>query len=40
MHFELSEEQRMWRDVVHDFVAREVKPRAKEVSETGEVNWE
>jgi len=39
MNFELSEEQRMWRDVVHDFVAREVKPKAREVDETGEFNW-
>jgi len=39
MDFELTQEQRMWRDAVHDFVAREVKPRAREVDETGEFNW-
>lgn len=40
MDFELNEEQRMWKAAVHDFVAREVKPKAKEVDETGEFNWE
>jgi alkylation response protein AidB-like acyl-CoA dehydrogenase len=39
MDFELNEEQRMWQATVHDFVAREVKPRAREVDETGEFNW-
>ena len=39
MDFELSQEQRMWRNAVHDFVAREVKPKAREVDETGEFNW-
>jgi alkylation response protein AidB-like acyl-CoA dehydrogenase len=38
--FELNEEQRMWRDVVHDFVAREVKPMAQEVDEQAHFNWE
>jgi alkylation response protein AidB-like acyl-CoA dehydrogenase len=40
MDFDLNEEQRMWRDAVHDFVSKEVKPKAKEVDETGEFNWE
>src|SRR4030043_1984227 len=39
MDFELTDEQRMWRDAVHDFVAREVKPKAHEVDETAEFNW-
>lgn len=39
MDFELNEEQRMWRDAVHDFVSREVKPRAREVDESGQFNW-
>lgn len=39
MDFNLTEEQRMWRDAVHDFVTREVKPKAREVDETGEFNW-
>jgi alkylation response protein AidB-like acyl-CoA dehydrogenase len=40
MDFELNEEQRMWRDAVHDFVAREVKPKAREVDEESRFNWE
>ncbi len=40
MDFELSGEQRLWKDVVHDFAAREVKPRARHVDETGEFNWD
>ncbi len=40
MNFDLTEEQRMWRDAVHDFVAREVKPKAQHVDETAEFNWE
>lgn len=39
MDFELTDEQRMWRTAVHDFVAREVKPRAREVDEKAEFNW-
>lgn len=39
MNFDLSDEQRMWRNAVHDFVAREVKPKAREVDETAEFNW-
>ena len=40
MDFELNEEQRMWQEAVHDFVAREVKPRAQEVDEEARFNWE
>src|SRR4030066_1799780 len=40
MDFYLSEEQRMCRDTVHDFVAREVKPKAREVDEEAQFNWE
>jgi alkylation response protein AidB-like acyl-CoA dehydrogenase len=40
MHFDFSDEQRMWRNSVHEFVAREVKPKARQVDETGEFNWE
>jgi alkylation response protein AidB-like acyl-CoA dehydrogenase len=39
MDFQLNEEQEMFRGLVHDFVAREVKPRAKETDESGEFNW-
>lgn len=40
MNFEFSDEQRMWRNAVHDFVAREVKPKARQVDEAAEFNWE
>ena len=39
MDFKLNEEQRMFREFVHEFVANELKPRAKETDETGEFNW-
>lgn len=40
MEFELSAEQQMWRESVHDFADREVKPRAKETDEQARFNWE
>ena len=40
MNFDLTDEQRMWRDAVHDFVTKEVKPQAAHVDESGEFNWE
>ncbi|MCZ7552922.1 MAG: acyl-CoA dehydrogenase [Anaerolineae bacterium UTCFX2] len=40
MDFDLNDEQRMWRTAVHDFVAREVKPKARQVDEEGAFNWE
>lgn len=39
MDFDLTEEQRMWRSAVHEFVSREVKPTAQHSAETGEFNW-
>ncbi|MBC8496347.1 MAG: acyl-CoA dehydrogenase family protein [Anaerolineales bacterium] len=39
MNFELTEEQRMWKKAVHDFIAREVKPQAAEFAEAEELNW-
>ncbi|HBG74596.1 MAG: acyl-CoA dehydrogenase [Chloroflexi bacterium GWB2_49_20] len=39
MQFDFSEEQKMWRKTVHNFVATEVKPKAREVDESGEFNW-
>ncbi|NJD59899.1 MAG: acyl-CoA dehydrogenase [Anaerolineales bacterium] len=39
MDYDLTDEQRMWRAAVHDFVAREVKPNAHEVDEKAEFNW-
>src|SRR3954470_4717411 len=40
MDFELTAEQQMWRESVHDFAAKEVKPRAKETDEQARFNWE
>ncbi|HUV25846.1 MAG TPA: acyl-CoA dehydrogenase family protein [Anaerolineales bacterium] len=40
MDFELNEEQRMWKDMVHNFVAQEVKPLAQMVDEEGQFNWQ
>lgn len=40
MDFDLNEEQRMWRDAVYDFVAREVKPKAHQVDEEAWFNVE
>jgi alkylation response protein AidB-like acyl-CoA dehydrogenase len=40
MNFDLTEEQRMWQEVVHDFVSREVKTRANHVDEAEEFNKE
>jgi alkylation response protein AidB-like acyl-CoA dehydrogenase len=40
MDFELTEEQRLWRQAVHEFVSREVKPKAREVDEYSQFNWE
>jgi len=39
MDFKLTEEQRMWRNAVHNFVAKEVKPKAAEIDETKKLNW-
>ena len=40
MDFELTEEQRMWRQAVHDFSAQEVKPKAAEMDTKAELNAE
>jgi len=40
MNFDLTEEQHTWQKVVHDFVVAKVQPKAREVDETGEFNWE
>jgi alkylation response protein AidB-like acyl-CoA dehydrogenase len=39
MDFDLTEEQRAWQRTVHDFVAKEIEPKAHEVDESGEFNW-
>ncbi|OGO27038.1 MAG: acyl-CoA dehydrogenase [Chloroflexi bacterium RBG_16_54_18] len=40
MNFDLTDEQRMWREAVHAFVAKEVKPAAQRVDEEAFFNWE
>src|SRR5687768_5439798 len=40
MNFDLTEEQRVWQKTVHDFVAKEVQPKAHDVDVTGEFNWD
>ncbi|MEW5986766.1 MAG: acyl-CoA dehydrogenase family protein [Chloroflexota bacterium] len=39
MNFQLADEQQQFRRLVHDFVAKEVKPLARHTDETGEFNW-
>ncbi len=39
MNFDLSDEQKLWQKAVHDFVAKEVKPKAHDVDVTSEFNW-
>ncbi len=39
MDFKLTQEQRMWQEVVHNFVVKEVKPKAAEIDESNELNW-
>lgn len=38
MDFELTQEQRLWRETVHEFCAREVRPFAAEMDARGEFN--
>lgn len=40
MNFDLNEEQTAWKKSVHDFVAKVVKPKAREVDETESFNWD
>lgn len=39
MNFDLNEEQTLFRNLVHDFVAKEVKPLARQTDEEAEFNW-
>ncbi|KPK06075.1 MAG: acyl-CoA dehydrogenase [Anaerolineae bacterium SG8_19] len=39
MNFDLNEEQKLFRELVHDFAAKELKPRARETDEKAEFNW-
>jgi len=38
MDFDLNNEQRMWRDAIHDFCASEIRPKAAELDEKAEFN--
>ena len=40
MDFDLTEEQRKWKEIVHDFVSKEVKPHAQMVDEEAQFNWQ
>jgi alkylation response protein AidB-like acyl-CoA dehydrogenase len=40
MNFDLTEEQKVWKKTVHDFVAKEVQPKAHEVDVSYEFNWQ
>jgi len=40
MDFDLNEEQRLWKKAVHDFVEKEVQPKAHDVDVSYEFNWE
>lgn len=40
MNFDLTDEQRMWRESVHAFVAKTVKPAAQRVDEEAVFNWD
>jgi alkylation response protein AidB-like acyl-CoA dehydrogenase len=39
MNFDLTKEQKIWKKTVHDFVAKEVQPKAAQVDLTSEFNW-
>jgi alkylation response protein AidB-like acyl-CoA dehydrogenase len=39
MNFDLTEEQKNWQKTVHNFVEKEVQPKAHEVDVTSEFNW-
>jgi alkylation response protein AidB-like acyl-CoA dehydrogenase len=40
MNFDLTDEQKFWQKTVHDFVAKEVEPKAHDVDVNSEFNWE
>ena len=39
MNFDLTDEQKIWQKIVHEFVAKEVQPKAHEVDVTSQFNW-
>ncbi len=40
MNFDLNEEQVIWKKIVHEFVEKELRPKAREVDEKEEFNWQ
>ena len=40
MDFDLTQEQKLWQKTVHDFVAKEVQPKAHDVDMNYEFNWD
>ena len=40
MNFDLNEEQKIWKKIVHEFAEDVLRPKAREVDETEEFNWE
>jgi len=40
MNFHLSDEQKAWKKSVHEFVDKVIKPKAREVDENEEFNWD
>ena len=40
MDFDLNDEQKAWKNSVHKFVEEVVKPKAREVDENEEFNWD
>lgn len=40
MNFDLNEEQKIWKKIVHEYAEKELRPKAREVDEKEEFNWE
>ena len=40
MNFDLNDEQKTWKKIVHDFAEKELRPKAREADEKEEFNWE
>lgn len=40
MNFDLNQEQKTWKRIVHEFAEKELRPKAREVDEKEEFNWE
>ncbi len=40
MNFDLNEEQKIWKKIVHEFAEDVLRPKAREVDETEEFNWD